>query len=385
MDTEVRKEEVLAGIKELEDRLTRVWLKAIDDDDFEGAVELLQQWKTRAGQFLRANVSEVEARELQKITRNYPPIRHVGDIDFRIAKYEGILHAIIEEIQEDPTILPAVASPPAPEPAKTQDSGGIDSYRPAVQPDVSYANELYDRVKTLIHDAAPLDVNKARVIVELAEDAVKEFGNTNQEKKVELKSIKEKAEEALPAKTVEELRKRAEGFIIDKAFPLKPRRRALLYVAVGVLIVVAFLAPFIAWLLSNAKPQPKNENSNAVTAVNSTPPANQQKPPHNTDGIQTAPVKPAEPNPQSVSVRAERTGSAFGGDISIGVNGILYDGTPLRHTVNATLRSPEHKSQLVRRFEVNHSVIYKGRAVYEITLKEVDTFSALFEVRKIEK
>lgn len=245
MDIEARKAEVLGGIKELEDGLTSVWHKAIEEDDFEGAVELLQQWKARAGQFLRANVSEVEARELQKVTRNYPPIRHIGDIDFRIAKYEGILHALIKEIQDDPAILPATPLPPAIEPATTQGGGNVDGYRPTGHLDISYANELYDRVKTLIQNTIPLDVNTARVIIELVDDSIKEFGSTNQEKKVELKQIKEQAEDVLPPKDVKELRTRAEGKALKKLHPNnKILRNALYAIAALVLIVVA---TFNAW------------------------------------------------------------------------------------------------------------------------------------------
>lgn len=96
-------------------------------------------------------------------------------------------------------------------------------------------------------------------------------------------------------------------------------------------------------------------------------------------------VKTREQNPQTVTVHEEQTGSTFNDDISIGVNGISFGGTPLHHTVNATIRSPGFKSLKVTDFEVNTNVTYKGRATYEISLIEVNTYSAKFEVRKVEQ
>lgn len=103
---------------------------------------------------------------------------------------------------------------------------------------LQHAEHLYQKVKSLYQDTKPLDENTARIIVESADDAIKEFGNTNQEKKAELRQIKERAEEFLPPKTLEELRKRAEGKALKTLHPKNSVLRNALY-AVIVLIIIA--------------------------------------------------------------------------------------------------------------------------------------------------
>ena len=92
----------------------------------------------------------------------------------------------------------------------------------------------------------------------------------------------------------------------------------------------------------------------------------------------------AEKNPQYLTIHEEKSDSAFNGDVRVGVNAIRFGGEPLRHTVDATIRSPGRKHLSVKNFEVNTSVIYRGKAVYEISLVTVDTLWAKFEVRRVE-
>lgn len=106
---------------------------------------------------------------------------------------------------------------------------------------ITLAEQLYDKAKGLFQNTKPLDEYTARILVEYADDAVKEFGNTNQEKKVELRSIKEKAEEVLPPKTVEELRKRAEGKAIEKVYPKNKRLRNIVLIVIIIVTVISTL------------------------------------------------------------------------------------------------------------------------------------------------
>lgn len=114
--------------------------------------------------------------------------------------------------------------------AETEAYDSSTKARPTSEDKYGDANQLYDKVKNLIDNTNPLDQTTAQLIIESADDAIKEFGNTNQDKKVELRNIKEKAEEVLPPKTIEELRKRAEGKALAKAYPKSNRMRNALYV-----------------------------------------------------------------------------------------------------------------------------------------------------------
>ncbi|HVS83297.1 MAG TPA: hypothetical protein VHE60_16335 [Pyrinomonadaceae bacterium] len=102
----------------------------------------------------------------------------------------------------------------------------------------SNANRLHDKVKSLIQNSEQLDEAKARIIVESADDAIKEFGSTNQEKKVELRKWKAQAELVLPPGTIEELRKRAEGELLKKAYPRNVILRNILLTIVILAVII---------------------------------------------------------------------------------------------------------------------------------------------------
>lgn len=105
------------------------------------------------------------------------------------------------------------------------------------------AEDLYSKVKKLYGDGNDLDEDKARHIIEYADDAIKEFGNTNQKKKVQLRKWKAQAEAILPPSTIEELRKRAEGELLKRTFPQNMALRATLYALVALLVLIlGFLA-----------------------------------------------------------------------------------------------------------------------------------------------
>jgi hypothetical protein len=103
------------------------------------------------------------------------------------------------------------------------------------------ANQLYDSVQRLIENTIPLDEQTARIIVEAADDAIKEFGNTNQEKKVELKKWKGLAEEVLPPRTIKELKERAEGQLLQKGYPRQALSRKLLISGIGIMVLAVTL------------------------------------------------------------------------------------------------------------------------------------------------
>jgi hypothetical protein len=113
------------------------------------------------------------------------------------------------------------------------------------------AEQLYERVKSLYQNTKPLDQNAAKLVTELADDAIKEFGNTNQEKKVELKQWKAQAELVLPPATIEDLRKRAEGQLLKKSYPKNKFLRNVLLGAVALIVVFLGLLTLRKTLTSN--------------------------------------------------------------------------------------------------------------------------------------
>lgn len=113
------------------------------------------------------------------------------------------------------------------------------------------AEQLYERVKSLYQNTNPLDQDNAKLIVELAEDAIKEFAHTNQDKKVELRNWKEQAELVLPPQTVEELRKRAEGHALQNFYPKNPRLRIALLGIIIFVVLLVLCIPIIRFFLPN--------------------------------------------------------------------------------------------------------------------------------------
>lgn len=83
------------------------------------------------------------------------------------------------------------------------------------------ADRLYNKVKSLIQETKLLDEYTARLIVELADDAIELFADTNHEKKVELRRWKAQAELLLPPDPLDELRERAEALLLKISYPKK--------------------------------------------------------------------------------------------------------------------------------------------------------------------
>jgi len=98
---------------------------------------------------------------------------------------------------------------------------------------IAHAMELYDQVKHLSQNTPP-DRETAKLIIELTDDAIHEFGSTNQRLRVQLKSWRNQAAEVLPPSNVKDLIERAEGRLLDRFFPKNRLLRG------GLIWVVAF-------------------------------------------------------------------------------------------------------------------------------------------------
>lgn len=103
----------------------------------------------------------------------------------------------------------------------------------------SRAYQLYEEAQKLADK--PLNVETAKLLIEKADDAIREFGNTDQERKVQLREWKQKAEMVLPPTTIQDLRKRAEGQILKNSYPKNVILRNLVLVVVGLTVILSGL------------------------------------------------------------------------------------------------------------------------------------------------
>jgi hypothetical protein len=156
--------------------------------------------------------------------------------------------------------------------AETESRETSTKVQPLDEDKLIHANQLYDKVKNSIHNTKPLDQNTAKLIIESADDAIKEFGSTSQEKKIELRLWKAQAELILPPSTIEELRKRAEGQLLKRSYPKNVVLRNVMLALIALGIVI--LGLFALWrALSKSSDMTKVEPSPSPIPAQSTEPA----------------------------------------------------------------------------------------------------------------
>src|SRR5215213_533521 len=116
---------------------------------------------------------------------------------------------------------------------------------------IKQATDLYSQVIAMSQNWRLVDEVKARLIIEYAKDATELFGTTNQEKKVELKRIIEKAEQIVPPDSVDSLKKRSQKLVLKRIYPKNRRLRNVLLMAIGTITITFILLPSF---LSDRKP-----------------------------------------------------------------------------------------------------------------------------------
>jgi hypothetical protein len=161
---------------------------------------------------------------------------------------------------------------------------------PSDEVSIAHANELYDRIKELSRHWNSVDDDIARRIIELADDAIKEFGSTNQDKKVELRKIRIEAERILPPATFEELKKRGEGHLLQKSLR---NRRTVKYLPL-IFVIGIILIPLIVFGIGYFKAQPSKtiEPQNEADQLKQTTPSGtvSQNQASSVDGIDEAAI-----------------------------------------------------------------------------------------------
>lgn len=128
---------------------------------------------------------------------------------------------------------------------------------------IEFANDLYDKVVDLCRDWDAVDETKAQLITEYASDALKAFGDTNQEKKVALKEILQRAEQLISPDSMDSFKKRSERVVLKGIYPRNKNLRRTFLIVIGLFWLVAFSIPGLIYLRNFIKPSPP-DNSNAA-------------------------------------------------------------------------------------------------------------------------
>jgi len=164
------------------------------------------------------------------------------------------------------TSAPADPDPIADGPAKIQSTvpGALPTNPPAkIEASLSQAHQLYETVQNLVKSANPTDVHTARLIVETCDDAISEFGNTNQDKKLDLRKWKAEAEQILPPATLKDLKDRAEALVLAKGYPKSNRIRNILLYAIGAIILIGTLIGIYSMFARPGTKAPSEEKSSS--------------------------------------------------------------------------------------------------------------------------
>jgi hypothetical protein len=91
------------------------------------------------------------------------------------------------------------------------------------------------------------------------------------------------------------------------------------------------------------------------------------------------PAKTAN-NSETVVIGSSSSADVFGGAITISVISIPFGGSPLRHTVMASVGAPGYQITKIENKDVGFSTELKALKRYEIKILAVDTFKVTFRV-----
>jgi len=187
------------------------------------------------------------SRDVEQMLINALNIPARPSVRFTTSQFQGVLDAVRNKVLEwcHEARDPAVDGQPASVTAVVALATDTDTK--------SSGDQLYRRIMDLRQDKAPLDETNATLIIELIDDAIHEYGNTNQERKVTLRQLRKECEQVLPPATIEELKRRAEGHFLKKAYPKNQAVRFLVYAVI--LVVIAGSAIFGTWTILE-KPKP---------------------------------------------------------------------------------------------------------------------------------
>ncbi|MBK8112872.1 MAG: hypothetical protein IPK46_22525 [Saprospiraceae bacterium] len=83
------------------------------------------------------------------------------------------------------------------------------------------------------------------------------------------------------------------------------------------------------------------------------------------------------------TISSETSYSFFSGDLTISLVGIAFEGDPLLHRVVANVSSPNGQVVKIDRLDIGNVITYKSKNTYKIIILSAETFSATFQVVKL--
>jgi hypothetical protein len=131
-----------------------------------------------------------------------------------------------------------------------KDDASLADNEASANAEIEQANHLYSQVIKMSREWDSVDVVKAQLIISYAQDAVESFARTNHEKKVELNTIIERAEQVVPPDSIESLKKRAERFVLKIVYPRNRRFRNALLVTVGLFLLISIVGTSLVTIRS---------------------------------------------------------------------------------------------------------------------------------------
>jgi hypothetical protein len=132
------------------------------------------------------------------------------------------------------------------------------------QIEYGHALRLYEEVTAQIKKSS-LEESEIRVLIEKADDAIKEFGSSNQDKKAELRRIKEQLQRSLPPLSFADARTRVEGGILTRLW-----KRTLTRTVVIIVIFLIVIFPIAAYFYKET-PNSSSVNANSSPTPNNSP------------------------------------------------------------------------------------------------------------------
>ena len=213
------------------------------------------RWKERFTAFLKEHVPSEASRFEDIIRPNFwdNPLNESPYDEF-MREYGNAHLAFIDELIDSVQKGYAVLKPTLPAvliPSSSKAEAEKDKNHNPIGTDISRAEDLYNKVRASFQNTKPLDQATAKLIIEYADDAIKELSNTNQEKKVELRDIKEKAGEVLPPEDFGGVGKGVQRRFLKKYY-LKYKKvinavACLTLVLGGVIAIYEFQQKYIVW------------------------------------------------------------------------------------------------------------------------------------------
>jgi hypothetical protein len=88
-------------------------------------------------------------------------------------------------------------------------------------------------------------------------------------------------------------------------------------------------------------------------------------------------------NHTTVTVSPDHTETVFDGALFISLQGIAFEGDPLRHKVVGTIGGPDAPNIQIDKADVGYVATFKAKDVFEIRLTNANTFNATFLVTRI--